>query len=94
MALKQFLTTLDQVLPRPEALPFINDAKTLAYIQGRARNRYRADEVLIGKEVGEKVRRLIDDHSIAADVLPFTRLEAVADRLLELAKANRHRLTR
>ena len=30
----------------------------------------------------------------AADVLPFTRLEAVADRLMELAKANHHRLGR
>lgn len=30
----------------------------------------------------------------AADLLPFTRLEAVADRLMELAKSNHHRLAR
>jgi type I restriction enzyme R subunit len=68
VALKQFLTTLDLVLPRPEGLPYANDAKTLAYIQARARNRYRSDELLIGKEVGEKVRRLIDEHVISLGI--------------------------
>lgn len=34
--LKQFLATLDLVLPRPEGLPFVDDARTLAYIQARA----------------------------------------------------------
>jgi type I restriction enzyme R subunit len=70
VALKQFLTTLDMVLPRPEGLPYVNDAKTLAYIQARARNRYRSDELLIGKEVGEKVRRLIDEHVISLGIDP------------------------
>src|SRR5660398_277367 len=54
--LRLFLTTLDLVLPRPEALPYTEDAKRLGLIQLRARNRYRDDQVLIGKEVGEKVR--------------------------------------
>ena len=30
-----------QVLPRPEGLPFAPDAKKLAFIYARARNRYR-----------------------------------------------------
>jgi type I restriction enzyme R subunit len=68
--LKQFLATLDLVLPRPEGLPFVNDAKTLAHIQARARNRYRSDERLIGKEVGEKVRKLIDEHIISLGIDP------------------------
>ncbi len=68
--LKQFLATLDLVLPRPEALPFVNDAKILAHIQARARNRYRSNERLIGKEVGEKVRRLIDEHIISLGIDP------------------------
>jgi len=66
--LKQFLSTLDLVLPRPEGLPFVNDSKTLAFIQARARNRYRGSERLIGKEVGEKVRRLIDEHIISLGI--------------------------
>ncbi|WP_269752153.1 type I restriction endonuclease subunit R [Thiocapsa bogorovii] len=68
--LKQFLVTLDLVLPRPEGLPFVNDAKTLAHIQARARNRYRGSERLIGKEVGEKVRKLIDDHVLSLGIDP------------------------
>jgi type I restriction enzyme R subunit len=70
VALKQFLTTLDLVLPGPDGLPYANDAKTLAYIEARARNRYRGDELLIGKEVGEKVRRLIDEHVISLGIDP------------------------
>ncbi len=68
--LKQFLATLDLVLPRPEGLPFVNDAKTLAHIQAQARNRYRSNERLIGREVGEKVRKLIDDHIISLGIDP------------------------
>jgi len=68
--LKQFLATLDLVLPRPEGLPFVHDAKTLAHIQARARHRYRSDERLIGKEVGEKVRKLIDEHIISLGIDP------------------------
>ncbi|MCA8978266.1 MAG: type I restriction endonuclease subunit R, partial [Planctomycetes bacterium] len=68
--LKQFLLTLDLVLPRPEGLPFVNDAKTLAWIQARARNRYRSEERLIGKEVGEKVRKLIDEDIVSLGIDP------------------------
>lgn len=68
--LKQFLATLDLVLPRPEALSYVGDAKMLSFIQARARNRYRSGERLIGKEVGEKVRKLIDDHIISLGIDP------------------------
>lgn len=68
--LKYFLSTLDLVLPRPEALPFVKDAKTLAFIQTRARNLYRTGGRPIGKEVGEKVRALIDEHVIALGINP------------------------
>jgi type I restriction enzyme, R subunit len=69
--LKQFLSTLDVVLPRPEALPYVPDAKRLAYIQARVRNRYDKDALrLVGKEVGEKVRQLIDDHIEAHGIDP------------------------
>ena len=67
--LKQFLVTLDVVLPRPEGLPFAPDAKLLACIYARARNRYR-DTPVLGKDVGAKVRKLIDDHVISMGVDP------------------------
>jgi len=67
--LKQFLNTLDVVLPRPEGLPFSPDAKLLAFIYARARNRYR-DTPELGKDAGVKVRKLIDDHVISMGVDP------------------------
>lgn len=68
--LKAFLATLDLVLPRAEALPYVADAKKLADIQIRARNRYRSDERPIGAEVGAKVRKLIDDHIVSLGIDP------------------------
>jgi type I restriction enzyme R subunit len=67
--LKQFLNMLDVVLPRPEGLPFASDAKLLAFIYARARNRYR-DTPVLGKDVGAKVRKLIDEHVISMGVDP------------------------
>ncbi|MBK8510231.1 MAG: type I restriction endonuclease subunit R [Candidatus Competibacteraceae bacterium] len=67
--LKAFLASLDTVLPRPEGLPYSGDAKQLAYIYARARNRYK-DTPVLGKDVGAKVRKLIDDHVISLGINP------------------------
>lgn len=67
--LKDFLKSLEIILPRPEGLPFVKDAKRLAYIQARARNRYK-DITIIGSDVGAKVRKLIDDHVISLGIDP------------------------
>ena len=68
--LKHFLDSLDLVLPRPEGLPFVKDAKTLAFIYARARNRYREGMPMLGKAVGGKVRELIDEHVISLGIDP------------------------
>ncbi len=67
--LKAFLASLDMVLPRPEGLQYSGDAKRLAYIYARARNRYK-DTPVLGKDVGAKVRKLIDDHVISLGIDP------------------------
>lgn len=67
--LKAFLGSLDTVLPRPEGLPYTQDAKKLAYIYARARNSYK-DTPVLGKDVGAKVRKLIDDHVISLGIDP------------------------
>jgi type I restriction enzyme R subunit len=67
--LKAFLASLDTVLPRPEGLPFTRDAKRLSYIYARARNRYK-DTPVLGKDVGAKVRKLIDDHVVSLGIDP------------------------
>ena len=68
--LKQFLDTLDLVLPRPEGLPYVKDAKRLSFIYTRARNRYRDGMPVLGKSIGAKVRTLIDDHLVSLGVDP------------------------
>ncbi|MBW4780341.1 HsdR family type I site-specific deoxyribonuclease [Rhodococcus fascians] len=68
--LKQFLSTMDTVMPRPEALPFVRDAKRLGIISLAAKRRYR-DEGLGDFDsslYGEKVRKLIDEHVTALDI--------------------------
>lgn len=77
--LKAFLATLDLVLPRPQALPYVGDAKKLADIQIRARNRYRTAERPIGAEVGAKVRKLIDDHIVSLGIDPMVPPLAITD---------------
>jgi type I restriction enzyme R subunit len=67
--LKAFLASLDTVLPRPAGLPYSGDAKRLAYIYARARNRYK-DTPVLGKDVGAKVRKLVDDHVISLGIDP------------------------
>ncbi|MBF0628944.1 MAG: type I restriction endonuclease subunit R [Magnetococcales bacterium] len=67
--LKAFLASLDTILPRPEGLPYTRDAKRLAFIYARARNRYK-DTPELGKDVGAKVRKLIDDHVISLGIDP------------------------
>lgn len=67
--LKAFMQSLDLVLPRPEALPYTQDAKQLAMIYASARRRYR-DSTVLGKDIGAKVRKLIDDHVISLGIDP------------------------
>ncbi|MEU1998851.1 HsdR family type I site-specific deoxyribonuclease [Nocardia gamkensis] len=68
--LKQFLTTMDIVMPRPEALPFAKDAKRLGIISLAAKRRYRDDGLgdFDSSLYGEKVRKLIDEHVTALDI--------------------------
>jgi type I restriction enzyme, R subunit len=66
---KHFTQSLDGVLPRPEGLEFTADAKKLAYIYALAHNRYK-DTPTLGKDVGAKVRRLIDDYVISLGIDP------------------------
>lgn len=67
--LRLFLVSLGIVLPRPEALPFMRDAKILGFIAKVAANLYRDEQLnLVGVEI--KVRRLIDEYISAQGIDP------------------------
>jgi type I restriction enzyme, R subunit len=61
-AFKLFTMSMEIVLPRPEALPFVPDAKAFGVIAFAARRRYRDEAGFDASLYGSKVRRLIDDH--------------------------------
>ena len=67
--LKKFLVSLDIVMPRPEALPYIRDAKIFGYINKAAANLYRDAQLNIFG-AGNKVRQLIDEYIIASGIEP------------------------
>jgi type I restriction enzyme R subunit len=68
VSLKQFLTSLDVVMPRPEALPHQRDGKFFGIVQVKARRRYRDTDEFDVSLYGEKVRSLIDEHVLALGV--------------------------
>lgn len=77
--LKQFLGTLDLVLPRPQALPFVRDANLLGAIYVRARNRYREGLPPLDKGIGRKVQALIDEHIVSLGIDPRIPPIAITD---------------
>lgn len=82
--LKQFLTSLDIVMPRPEALPYVRDAKLLGFISKVAANRYRDAQLnIIG--AGQKVRQLIDKHIRSEGIDPKVPPISITDAEFEKA---------
>lgn len=67
--LHHFLITLNNVMPRPEALPYLRDARMLGIIAKSAANLYR-DPQLDVRGVGHKVQTLIDEHIRAHGIEP------------------------
>jgi type I restriction enzyme R subunit len=69
--LKAFVDTLNAILPRPEALPFVKEAKKLGLIQKRAADLYRyGAENLNIISAKEKVQALIDQYIQAQGIDP------------------------
>ena len=66
---KKFLQSINAILPDKMAAPYISDMKKLGKINQAAKNLYR-DEQLQIVDVGEKVRKLIDDHIYSEGIDP------------------------
>lgn len=69
LAFKRFAKQIDVVLPDVAARPYVADLKLWGKVQNAARNRYR-DPGLNIKDVGAKVRRLVEEHIISTGVDP------------------------
>ncbi|MBI3943021.1 MAG: type I restriction endonuclease subunit R [Chloroflexi bacterium] len=84
--LKLFLESLDIVLPRPEALPHVRNARLLGYIEKSAANLYRDDQLNLAG-AGEKVQQLIDRYIVAQGVDPRVPPTSILDAGFESAVA-------
>ena len=80
--LAEFAESMDIILPRPEALPYIYDMKLLGFINKTAANRYRDSQLNI-TGVGSKVKQLIDEHIIAQGVDPKVPPISILDKNFE-----------
>jgi len=78
----EFAESMDIILPRPEALPYIYDMKLLGFINKTAANRYRDSQLNIAG-VGNKVKQLIDEHIIAQGVNPKVPAISILDKDFE-----------
>ncbi len=78
----EFVESMDIILPRPEALPYIYDMKLLGFINKTAANRYRDSQLNIAG-VGNKVKQLIDEHIIAQGVNPKVPPISILDKNFE-----------
>jgi len=78
----EFAESMDIILPRPEALPYIYDMKVLGFINKTAANRYRDSQLNIAG-VGNKVKQLIDEHIVAQGVDPKVPPISILDRNFE-----------
>jgi type I restriction enzyme R subunit len=78
----EFAESMDIILPRPEALPYIYDMKLLGFINKTAANRYQDSQLNIAG-VGNKVKQLIDEHIIAQGVDPKVPPISILDKNFE-----------
>lgn len=66
---KQFLQSLDIVLPHPAGLPFWIPAKRFGYLFAQVKERYK-DESISLAGVGAKVKKLINEHLVSLGINP------------------------
>ena len=72
---KQFLKSMDIIMPSKEAAPYLDDLKFLGQVNIHARNRYRDDQLNISG-CGKKVRKLIEENIYSIGVDP--KIEPIA----------------
>ena len=75
---RAFLASLAIVMPRPEAMPFVRDAKILGFIAKVAANLYRDNQLNL-EGVDRRMKRLIDEYVSAQGIDPRIAPVAITD---------------
>ncbi|MBA6421702.1 type I restriction endonuclease subunit R [Pseudomonas sp. 5Ae-yellow] len=70
LAFKRFAKQMNVVMPDKAALPFTADLKLWGKVNHSARLKYHDQQLTLGAEIGEKVRRLVDEHIFSTGVDP------------------------
>ncbi len=76
--IRAFLASLAIVMPRPEAMPFVRDAKILGFIAKVAANLYRDNQLNL-EGVDRRMKRLIDEYVSAQGIDPRIAPVAITD---------------
>jgi type I restriction enzyme, R subunit len=75
---RAFFSSLAIVMPRPEALPYMRDAKILGFIAKVAANLYRDNQLNL-EGVDRRIKRLIDEYVTAQGIDPKIAPVAITD---------------
>ncbi len=65
---QNFFSTLDLIMPRPEAKPFLADAKQVGEILAEVRQIFQKDRPVIDPSTGARIRKLLDDHLLSKGI--------------------------
>lgn len=70
IAFKRFAKQMNVIMPDKSAMPFAPDLKLWGKVNHGARLKYHDKQLELGKEIGEKVRQLVDEHIFSTGVDP------------------------
>ena len=88
MYFKEFTKLIDFILPHPIKRYFLDDAKVLGMIKNEAQRRYRDEELLI-EGIGEKIKKLINEHLVSEGIETKVRPVSIFDDEFESALKDR-----
>jgi type I restriction enzyme R subunit len=88
MHYKEFTKLIDFILPHPIKRYFLDDAKILGVIKNEAQRRYRDEELQI-EGIGEKVKKLINEHLVSQGIETRVRPVSIFDDEFEDALKDR-----
>ena len=68
--LKNFLESMDIILPKAPARPYRIPAKRFGYIHAQIKQRYKDNTITLG-DVGKKIKKLVDEYLVSLGIDPM-----------------------